>query len=333
VATNIYLLMLWAAHGLTVLLVARDRLRLWILTVFLAGVAAGGVVLAAAGQGGQLGSADLTPGRLVRNVLVNQWFLGETPTPTTGSGLGWSGWADTWKLAAVSLAAAAWLLVAIGIVHAWRSRPSLLSWTLPWLMVPTLLVISAALVRPSLYNPRYLTFCAPALALLIGYGLGELGHRRALAVAVALVLLAAPVYVSQRGVLAKSSSDLALVADQLRARAHPGDAVYYGPRDPAVDGRVFRSLRTVGIGYPDAVRGLKDISLVDTPAAGATLFGTSQTLAASTDELTDHSTLWVVRRRDRPTESADEDATLQGKGFSAVSTWTGPQTEIVELRR
>ena len=333
VATNIYVAMLWAAHGLTVVIAARSRERAWVITTAAAALAAGGVVLVAAGQGGQLGSAELTPTRLARTIVVNQWFLGETPTPTTGSGLGLDGWADAWKIAAVALALAAWGVVTVGIVRGLRSRARLLAWSLPWLIVPTVLVVAAAVVRPSLYNPRYLAFCAPALALLIGYGLRTLGRTAAVATGVALVLLAVPVYVSQRGVLSKSSSDLALAADQLRARARPGDAIYYGPRDPAVDGLVYRSLRTIGIGYPDAVVGLTDIALVQSPAAGANLFGTSRDLAASLDGVPEHGTLWVARREDRPAESEADDATLSDAGFAEVSTWHGPQTEIVELRR
>lgn len=329
VATNIYLVMLWLAHGITVLVIARDRLRPWVATACVAALAAGGVVLAATRQAGQLGSTDLTPVRLVRMVVVNQWFLGETPTPTSGAGA-----VDTelWKISSVALAALAWCVIGFAVVRARGARPALLAWTLPWLLVPSVLLVAAALVRPSLYNPRYLTFCAPAVALLLAAGLCELRRRAMVAVSVALVLLAAPVYVSQRAVLAKSSADLSLVAAELRSRTSQGDAVYYGPRDPAVDGLVRRSLRTVALGYPASVRGLRDIALVADPATSETLFGTSRPLGPALERLPDHGTLWVVRREDQPDAAAD-DRTLRDAGLRVVGTWRGPQTEIVELRR
>nr|WP_225224952.1 glycosyltransferase family 39 protein [Cellulomonas sp. JH27-2] len=329
VATNVYLVMLWLAHGVTVLATARDRVRAWIATACVSALVVGGVVLAAARQSGQLGSTDLTPARLVRMIVVNQWFLGGTPTPTTG---GSDTGTDLWKVTSVLLALLAWSVIAFAVVRTRRANPTLLAWTLPWLLAPTVLLVTAALVRPSLYNPRYLTFCAPAVALLLAVGLCELRRRVAVAVSLALALLAAPVYASQRTVLAKSSADLSLVAAELRTNASPGDAVYYGPRDPAIDGRVNRSMRTVALGYPDAVRGLEDIGLAVTPADGATLFGTSITLEPALDRLPPHGTLWVVRREDQAGASAD-DRSLGIAGLHVVGTWRGPQTEIVELRR
>lgn len=330
VAVNVYLVLLWLAHGLTVALVRRDRLGAWILTGAVAAVPVAGVGWLALHQSGQLGAGDLGALALVRSVVVNQWFLGDTPTPTSGAG---ASDPAAWKYAAVALAALGWVLALLG---AWRSRtrrPALLAWALPWLLVPTAALVGLAVADPSLYNPRYLTFCAPALCLLVAAGAVSLPRRAAVAVGVAAVLLVAPVWASQRGTLAKSGADLALVAEQLRARARPGDAVYWGPRDDAVDGTVRRSLRTVALGYPGSVEGLVDVTLAQDPARGRTLFGTSRELAASIAQLKDVGTVWVVRRQDRVDEAARDDALLATMGFRPVWSWRGSQTEVVEMRR
>jgi mannosyltransferase len=204
---------------------------------------------------------------------------------------------------------------------------------LPWLVAPTVGLVALALTDPSLYNPRYLTFCTPALALLVAAGGVALPRRATVAAAVVAGLLVVPVWTSQRGTLAKSGADLVLVAEQLQARARPGDAVYWGPRDDAVGGSVHRSLRTVALGYPDSVGDLVDVTLDEDPARGRTLFGTSRELAASTARLQAVDTLWVVRRQDRVAEGARDDALLSREGFRAVWSWRGSQTEVVEMRR
>lgn len=352
IAINLYVVLVAAAHGVTLLARTRTRSARGAVGPFVL-AAAGGValvsplVLVALGQGGQLGTADLGVVRLAQNVAVNQWFLGETPTPTTAEG----SLADAltpggaWKPAAVLLAAACWLLVAFVVLRTLRAargtaqpgdartRAELVAWALPWLVVPTVLVVAGGVVSPSLYNARYLGFCAPAVALLVAAALRELEQRRAVAVGAVLVLLAAPVYASQRTESAKSGSDWLAVVDHLEDRTEPGDGVYFGPRDPFVDGVVKRSLRAVSLGYPEPFEGLVDVSLLEPPAEGGTLFGTSEPLAEATDRLEDVETLWVLRRQDRPADAATEDRLLEEAGFRVVDEWDGPQTEVLELTR
>jgi len=333
IGVNIYVALLLVAHGTTVALVARRLLWRWLAVGVASVVAAGGVVVRSITQGGQLGTTDLGPFRLARNILVNQWFLGETPTPTTGTGTAFAGWPDAWKVAAVVLAGTAWVAMAVAVVGRRSRRPTALAWSLPWLVLPTALVALVALVEPSLYNPRYFVFCAPAVALVLAVGLRALGKWPFVAVVTVLAVAAVPVYASQRTVLAKSSSDLLLVADHLSAHARPGDAIYYGPRDDAVGGVVTRSLRTVSIGYPGSVKGLYDVTLLESPADGTTLFGTSITLEAAEYRLDGYSTLWVVRRQDRTAEAGADDELLKAAGFRPVNYWLGPQTTVLEMQR
>ena len=43
-----------------------------------------------------------------------------------------------------------------------------------WVVVPTVILVGYAVVATPLYNPRYLTYCAPAVAALLGIGLIKL---------------------------------------------------------------------------------------------------------------------------------------------------------------
>lgn len=348
-AVNLYVILLAAAHGVTLLADTRTRavVRSFVPAALGGLLLASPIVAVALRQGGQLGIRDLGPLGVARNVVVNQWFLGETPTATTATPAALTdawGQGSLWKLSAVLLALTCWALIAWLLTHAWRRRgrqpadgpaalDDLLRWALPWLAVPTVVVTAAWLVSPSVYNARYFAFCAPALALLVAAALRSLPRPAMIAVGVTLALLLTPVYVSQRGTHAKSGADWALVAGHLAGRTAAGDAVYFGPRDDFVDGQVKRSLRAVSLAYPAPFEGLRDVTLLASPEEGATLFGTSMPLTASLDRLDGVTTLWVLRRQDRPAEAAAEDRLLADLGFTVVDVWDGPQTQVVELER
>jgi mannosyltransferase len=335
-AVNMYVALLGVGHALTLVALRERRVvRPFLVSAVGAAVIAAPVLALAAGQGGQLGVQRRGVLGLPRDVLVDQWFLGETPTPTTASGAAGVDLLDpatAWKPAAVLLALVGWSLVATTLLRRARHR-ELVAWAVPWLVVPPVAVLAASVASPDLYTSRYFAICAPALGLLIGGALAGLRTRAAIAAAAALAVLVAPVYASQRTVGAKSGADWSMVAAELSGRTHAGDAVYFGPRDDLVDGVAKRSLRTASIAYPEPYRGLVDVTLIDSPARGATLFGTSAALATRVDRLADVDTLWVVRRQDRPAEGEADDRLLAGLGFTVVDTWDGPQTQVVELRR
>ena len=342
VMLNLYLVFIPAAHAVTLLLRPRTR-RAFLPFAMSAAVGvllAGPVVIAGLKQGGQLGQRERGALDLARNVIVNQWLLGETPTGTTSSGASLVGAAQAssvWKFAAVGAALVCWALVAHALHAAWR-RPDpatreLVAWTVPWLLLPTLLVEAYAVVSPSAYNARYFSFSAPALAILIAIGLRRFAPRLTAGVAALVVLLILPVYASQRTMTAKSGSDWAMAAAWLDGRTRPGDGVYFAPRDGATGGPILRSLRTVRIGYPAPFDGLLDVSLVASPAAGATLFGTSASLPDVLGRLDGLDRLWVLRRQDRMTDSRADDQLLSAAGFDVVEVWDGPQTQVVEMAR
>ena len=156
VAVDVYLALLLLAHAVTL---ARWGGRATLLR-FLA--AAGGalalaapVVVVASRQTGQLGEQRLGPLGLLRAVLVNQVFLGDTPTPGTAprTGLTLHGAGDLWQVCAILLAVAGLGLGLLGVRAArrepaarpgsslggpcrgrWSRRPW--SWPRPWPVRP-----------------------------------------------------------------------------------------------------------------------------------------------------------------------------------------------------
>ena len=121
---NIFLVLLLGAHGCTLLLERRLRFTRVFWTWLGAAVVglAGGlpVLLTAISQSAQIGEAPIRLVGLARNVLVNQWFLGDTPTIylSGGGSLGDGPGSTLWKPAAVLLAAGCWLIIG------WRAGPA-----------------------------------------------------------------------------------------------------------------------------------------------------------------------------------------------------------------
>ncbi|MDH6235982.1 hypothetical protein [Cryobacterium sp. CG_9.6] len=202
-------------------------------------------------------------------------------------------------------AVAGWALMLAGVALLVRSgrhnrgrgtgsTPSLLAITVPWIVVPTVGLIVASLVLSPLYSPRYLTFSAPAVALLMGVALAAL-RRTGLQVAAmaALVALAAPQYVAQRMPEAKQNSSWSEVSTLVATEraAHPlSGAIIYGPvrQHPAATTRI------IALSYPDAFAGLVDVKLKTAAAEAGTLWETQSPLAEVTDRIADKDEVWLV---------------------------------------
>lgn len=338
VALNVYLALLLVAHALTLLLdrsVTWRQRWTWLAAAVAGALMASPVVLEAAGQTGQLGDTPLGRAQVLRQVLVNQEFLGDTPTPGSSGSQSLSGLSagSLWAPAAVALSGLGWLLVVVLLV---RRRPVgvLASWLVPWLVLPTAVVAGYSLVVFPMYSPRYLTFTAPAVAVLLGAALVRVvSGRSRVVVAVVLLALAAPVYVSQRGAYAKSGTDWVSVARAVSAHG-PGEAVYFTPRRPPTGPTTTLTLRYVAVAYPAEFSGLRDVTLRTTGPADGSLTGTSATLAASTARLAGISVVWVLRRDDYPAvAAAADDAVLSRAGFSGGPVFRGPSTTVLRLVR
>ena len=134
--------------------------------------------------------------------------------------------------------------------------PSLFVVAAAWAFIPMLLLLAGDLAS-AMYTVRYLSFAAPAVALLIGLVLA-LPARRWISVVGLVAVLAAsvPTYLYQRTPFAKNESDWAQIADTIKTHATAGDAVVF---DQTV--KPSRRPRLALHTYPAAFAGLVDPTL------------------------------------------------------------------------
>ncbi len=196
------------------------------------------------------------------------------------------------------------LLVLAGIAAAcladnWRPLNPV-AVALPWLAVPPFLLIAGSYIKP-VYVERYVEFCLPALAVLVGTGLvalirlaagQRLGHKSLawLPPAVAALVIAglAVMLIGPQGAIRQTTArpdDLRLASAIVAANEQPGDVVFYIPLN----------MHVLGTGYPAPFLRLRDIALAKSPIASATLTGTEITSPALLkSRFTDVRRVWVV---------------------------------------
>jgi mannosyltransferase len=221
---------------------------------------------------------------------------------------------------------------------------------LPWLVMPSLLLIAASFVKP-VYYVRYVEFCLPALAIAAGAGLTGLirlagltplarlrpagsksaGSKRAgsrwawigpwLPAALVLAVLAALLAGPQQAIrqTAARPDNLRKASAIMAARERPGDVVFYIPF----------TMRVLGTGYPAPFLRLRDIALGRSAIASGTLTGTEITSPAELkSRFTDVTRVWVVTgasnyKFPKPITRMDKEklALLAGAGLRVIGRW------------
>jgi len=224
-------------------------------------------------------------------------------------------------------------LVAACIADDWRPlNPAAIA--LPWLVVPPFLLIAVSYVKP-VYYERYVEFCLPALAILVGAGLAGIVRlasaariRRMglawvpVALAAVVVVGLAVMLVGPQGAIRQTAArpdDLRLASAIVAANEQPGDVVFYIPLDS----------RVLGTGYPVPFERLRDIALAESPIASGTLAGTEITSPALLQSrFTDVRRVWVVTGAGNyqfpvPSTPVDEEkmALIAGAGMHIIHRW------------
>jgi mannosyltransferase len=196
---------------------------------------------------------------------------------------------------------------------------------LAWLLIPSLVLLLANSTVP-LYSLRYLTFAAPAAALLAGLAL-SLPARRWVSwlLMAAFLALAAPNWVHQRGPYARNGgTDWSAVADTMDVHLRPGDGIIFEPT-----GRPSQRPRLALHVYADAFTGARDL-LLDTPyQRRARLWDKVLPLDALPSRLTGVDRVWVL----------DDEASTWGlpalsrQGFALTQIFREHRTTIYEFER
>ena len=197
------------------------------------------------------------------------------------------------------------------LLAAWP--PELFALSLPWLVLPPVVLIGVSQVSP-VYTFRYVLFCAPAAALLGGAGLAALrwpDARGALAwapAAVGLALVAVLGVPAQVTVRAPNGHGNNIRAANSIVAAHrrPGDAVLY----LGTDSKYFPAA------YPAGFVRLDDIALRKTPSQAGNLIGSDYRGSVVAQRLARVPRVWLVKIGPYP-----HDRQLNGLGFRQVGRW------------
>jgi mannosyltransferase len=206
------------------------------------------------------------------------------------------------------------VLTGMGLAHAalhgrlgtdWPARlPAL---CLPWLAGPPVILFVTSQLQPA-YTFRYIVFCMPAAALLIGTGLAAAGRLATAAGLILIVLLSLPAQLGERGPAGHADNIRRL--DQIVAQyARPGDAVIY----PQGAGS-----RSFAAAYPYGLAGLHDVMLGESAARSDTIAGTDAPAQVARSRLAGVRRVWVIESDVPP---PGRPAGLQGLPFRLVREW------------
>lgn len=326
-AVFLYLVLLTAAQGATVLALRRGRrwrqpawrpVAAWALAAAITVGALVPLAVASSAQGAQISWIRHVDLHTVEEVLVTQFSYENA-----------------------AFAVLLWVLVAAGVavgVRVPRMR-ALLAVAVPWIVVPTVLLVVASVVTHPLYSPRYLAFATPAAALLMAAPFAVVPVRgvRARWASVLAVLLAvglsAPTWVTQRTVTAKDDSAWNTVAglvvrQRLAEPVGARDAVLFGPveRHPKATSRIIAET------YPRAFAGMRDPLLVTPAGTGTHLWDTQRPLTESGRAVGDATTVWLVTAA-TPDERPTVTAALRSAGFHVGRQWRVARTWVVRYDR
>ena len=311
----LYLALLIVAHAAFLALDRGNRWawRPWAAAV-LAGVAlASPVLIAAVQQRGQVAFLAHDHQLDAYIVLLAPWFGG------------------------VIFSVVAWPLMILASVHLVRARSTRGPlWRLglvaaAWAVVPALVLLVVSLAILPLYNIRYLTFCAPAAVVLLAVGVDALPRQWARITAiVALVALAAPSWVAERGEFAKDGgSDWRQVSDFIATRATPGEGILYDDSTPD-----HRRPRLASHLYSADYQGLVDVALTTPFVDRAGLWDETAPLASLSPRLASISRLLVVNLTGSPADTdGAQQRILSSDGFRLVATAHLHRTTVYEYSR
>jgi mannosyltransferase len=219
-------------------------------------------------------------------------------------------------------------------VHDGGSAGRLATIVLPWVLVPTLALLLESAVAAPLYSPRYLTFAAPAAAIIIAVALTA-GRRRWVAPLALVVMLALtmPSWVHQRSPEGKQSSSwgevAALIASE-RAAEPSGqvDAAIYGPLRNHPDA----NMAMLALAYPQQFAGLTDLKAGTSAGDLGTLWAGRVPLADARDQIDGTRVVWMITsdKRDwRPGVSAQ----LATWGYHHDAEWHFTGINVVRYIR
>ncbi|MCV7342306.1 glycosyltransferase family 39 protein [Mycobacterium haemophilum DSM 44634] len=310
---DVYLVLLLLAHAVFIGAFRRTRtvLARFAITSVLTGCAVMPFLFEAIGQVQQISWIAPIGHRTLEDVAVQQYFE-RSPAFAVLSAL------------VIGAAIVLWLFTSAQLVTADRQ---LLTLAVAWLVIPTALILLwSAAVHP-IYTPRYLSFTAPALALVVGICIGCIAAVAAKPwIAAALIslfaLTAVPNYLlAQRNPYAKYGMDYSQVADLISTAAAPGDCLLVN------DTVTFMPapMRPLMAARPDAYRKLIDLTLWQRATDRNDVFDTNLIPDVVAEPLSHCGVVWIITQADTSQPAHEQDSALPpGPRYGATSAFAVP---------
>lgn len=310
ITLEVYLALLVAAHLVLVMVsrCARPVVLRFAATAAVAVCAMTPFLLTVAGQAHQISWIAPIGRRTLEDVVVQQYFERSPPFAV---------------LSALVIAAAIALWLSGSAVLA-RADGQLLALSTAWLALPTAAILAySAWVHP-IYTPRYMTFTAPGIALILGVCAAAVTVRpwRTAALVALFAAAAAPNYLfAQRNPYAKYGMDYSQVADLIGAKAAPGDCLLVN------DTVTFMPapMRPLLAARPDAYRRLIDLTLWQRATDRNDVFDTNLIPEVVANPLSHCGVVWIITQAD-PAQPAHEQgpAIPPGPRYGATPAFAVP---------
>jgi mannosyltransferase len=317
VTVFIYLALLLVAHGITLLILreyrSRRNLQWFTVAAVAAAVLSSPVIYFSYAQKAQVAWIPQLGLKTIDQVLLEQWFGGSV------------------LFAVIAWAAMIFYFVSTASAPSNRIGPSssrnnaLLGL---WIALPTTAILLASAISDPLYIPRYLSFCLPAVALVIGIVVSRLRVRLAAIALVVLLLASIPTYIEQRTESARGN-DWIEVSAYLDGRVEPGDGVYFNTEVRDTSDRT----RLLMVFYPSIFQGVNDFAIESSFKVNDALFDTTVPLSQAAGKLSETSRIWVIYGSGLAWEGSEEQAALAGLGFEQAEYEQGLVTDVRLLVR
>ncbi len=230
-------------------------------------------------------------------------------------------------------------LCAVLIVVAWASvllvtgkaggAGHALAVAVPWIVVPTAILVGYSSFVQDAYQPRYLTYTAPGVGLLLGVCVMAVARNRLPILTLALVLLAlasSTAFTTQRSRYGKpGGADYSAIADVVQRNARGHDCIAYGfaKHEP---------LRAAAAARPNAFRRLDDVAAGAPGDYAAQLWTQDLPLDSDTvrPRLAACTVLWLVIDSETPSALFK---TAEQQGFRINQQWNLNRSTVSRLSR
>lgn len=319
----IYLALLVVAHAVTVLIVIAMRTPItrteitagtsFAVAAMIGAIGTAPLALMAADQSGQVGWIDPPSIKTVTQFLVTQWS-------PNNLGFAWLMWGL--------------VILGVGAGCLRREHRGTLALLLPWLLVPSLTLLALSFMGDPLWAPRYQTFSAPALALVMALGTTFIPSRRGVAVLlIVAAVVSAPSWSEQRQPTAKDGAAWDQVAnvvseERISSASSLEEGIIYGP----VRRHAGATSRIISYTYPEAFTGMKDFTLQTEASETGGLWEDQYEVENVLGEVDDLDVVWLVTSdrqdwRPKVTELLDE------RGFTLEQEWNLSRSNVLKFSR